>query len=217
MYYVPMAQARQASTGNWRSFYQFKTVWQCVRKRWLESLGLAVLYAGLAVPFTIIKSAPTFFSSNPNLTQSAAQELHFAKMYYFFTAFILLGACLMLRLLAGRIYASAVVGCVQSGALHEDVLTENEWETLHRLDLLTIRPEKQRHFLVKTITWCGTRLGRVTVGFALFLVWFLFVGQVYVSEFVLKSEFGRGWLNQPYVQLPWFNYIPSELRNEGNR
>jgi hypothetical protein len=50
---------------------------------------------------------------------------------------------------------------------------------------------------------------------ALFFVWFFFIGQAYISEFIMKTEYGRGWLNQPYVQLPWFNYIPSELAKEG--
>lgn len=57
-------------------------------------------------------------------------------------------------------------------------------------------------------------MGRATTGVALFLVWFGFVSQIYVSEFFMKSAAGRGWLNQPLVQLPWFNYIPSRLKTE---
>ena len=41
MYYVPMAQMRQASTGKWRAFYEFKIVWQLIRTRWLACLGLS--------------------------------------------------------------------------------------------------------------------------------------------------------------------------------
>jgi len=216
MHYVPMAQIRQASTGNWRSFYQFRILWQLIRKRWHACLGLAILYTALAVPFTIAKTAPTFFSKNPALVAlPPVKALAFAKAYYFYTAFILFASYLLLRIVAAKIYASSVVACIQSGALPEDALAENEWETLHRLDLITVRPEPARHFLVRTITWCGTKLGRATVGVALFFVWFFFIGQAYISEFMIKTEYGRGWLNQPYVQLPWFNYIPSELAKEG--
>jgi hypothetical protein len=216
MYYVPIAQIRQASTGNWRSFYDFKTVWQLIRKKWLSCLGLAALYALLAIPFTIVKSAPTFFPSNSALTSlSPERALAFAKAYYLYTAFLLFGCYLILRIVAAKIYASSMVACIQSGALTEEALAECEWETLNRLDLITIKPEPARHFLVRTITWCGTKVGRATVGVALFLFWFLFIGQTYVSEFLIKTEYGRGWLNQPYVQLPWFNYIPSELAGEG--
>ena len=216
MYYVPMAQVRQASTGNWRAFYDFATVWRLIRKRWLACFGLAILYTVLSVPFTITKSAPGFFANNPTLVALPPEKaLAFAKAYYFYTAFLLFGCYLLLRIVAARIYASSIVACIQSGALPEDALAENEWETLHRLDLNTVRSEPTRHFLVRSITWCGTRLGRATVGVALFFVWFFFIGQAYISEFIMKTEYGRGWLNQPYVQLPWFNYIPSQLAKEG--
>ena len=217
MYYVPMAQIRQASTGDWKSFYQFRIVWQIIRKRWLACFGLGVLYSLLAVPFMIIKTAPGFFGNDPRLAAlSSADQLNFAQNYYFFTAFVLFAIYLVLRLAAAWIYASSLLACVQSGALPEDALAENEWETLHRLDLLTIRPQPMRHRLVRTVAWCGTRVGRVAVGFALVVVWFTFIAQVFVSEFVLKTELGRGWLNQPLVQLPWFNYIPQALSDKGS-
>lgn len=85
---------------------------------------------------------------------------------------------------------------------------------MHRLDLLTVRPRPERHVFVRTVAWLGTRMGRASTGFALFLVWLSFVAQVYTSEFFLKSPMGRGWLNQPLVQLPWFNYIPGQLAED---
>jgi hypothetical protein len=60
-------------------------------------------------------------------------------------------------------------------------------------------------------------VGRITTGVALFLVWFSFVAQIYVSEFLLKSSWGHGWVNQPLVQLPWFNYIPPGLKAEAEK
>ena len=213
MYYVPMAQMRHASTGDWRAFYQFSTVWKLVRKQWLACFGLALLYTTLSLPVTILKTIPGFFPNiNPALADlPPAQALQFAKTYYFYAAFALFAIFVLLRIVAARIYASAILASVQSGALTEESLGDKEWEALHRLDLLRLKPQPPRHFLVRTITWCGTRLGRATVGVALFLVWFTFIAQVYVSEFFLRSEHNRGWLNQPLVQLPWFNYIPPAL------
>jgi hypothetical protein len=46
----------------------------------------------------------------------------------------------------------------------------------------------------------------------MFLVYFSFVAQVYVGEFLHKNDRALGWWNQPLVQLPYFNYIPSRLR-----
>lgn len=217
MYYVPMAQMRQASTGNWRAFYQFKTVWQIIRKKWLSCFGLALLYTTMAVPFTILKTMPGYFPQiNPGLVELPPTEaLEFAKNYYFYAGFFVFGAFLFLRLVAAQIYASGLLACIQSGAVPEDALAENEWETLHQLDLLTIKPQPTRHVLVRTVTWLGTRVGRATTGMAMFLVWFAFFSQVYISEFLHKSPGGQGWLNQPLVQLPWFNYIPKALEDAG--
>ena len=47
---------------------------------------------------------------------------------------------------------------------------------------------------------------------ALALVWFAFVAQIFVSEF-LNYHPGVGWLNQPTAQAPWFHYIPGHLKN----
>lgn len=219
MYYLPMAQMRQASTGRWRSFYDFKTVWQLVRRKWLALLGLALLYTGLCLPVTILKILPAFFTQiNPELANvSATRALEIAKGYYFWSAFLVFGIFVSLRLVAARIYAAAVVDSLQAGTIHEEALGENEWEALHRLDLLQYNPRRSWHPVVEAIAWLGTKFGRFTTGFALFLAWFSFVGQIYVSEFFIKMELGKGWLNQPLVQLPWFNYTPNSLRQEAGR
>src|SRR5262249_35650377 len=38
MFYVPLAQARQAATGEWRSFFQFRLLWSIVRARALACI-----------------------------------------------------------------------------------------------------------------------------------------------------------------------------------
>jgi hypothetical protein len=43
-------------------------------------------------------------------------------------------------------------------------------------------------------------------------VWFSFVAQIYISEFI-NYHSGLGWINQPLVQLPWFRYLPTAVRN----
>ncbi|MDX1950806.1 MAG: hypothetical protein SFY81_01410 [Verrucomicrobiota bacterium] len=213
MLYVPMAQARQASTGNWKSFFQFRIVWMIVRRKWLAMLLLAMLYSALAVPLMFMKSAVAFFPNiNPELSNyTDAQALSLLKTYFFYCSIYFVAAYFILRLVAARIYANGLVECVQGGLLLEDQLAEREWELLHRFDLLKIRPAPTRHVLVRTVAWLGTRVGRAITAVALVLVWFSFVAQIYVSEFIIKKEFGLGWLNQPLVQLPYFRYIPSHL------
>src|SRR2546429_8683233 len=56
MLYVPMAQARQAVTGNWRCFYQFRLIRTLVRRRWFACFGLAALYALCSLPILVLLS-----------------------------------------------------------------------------------------------------------------------------------------------------------------
>lgn len=231
MFYLPMAQTRQAATGDWRAFFQFRIVWKLIRRRWLESLGLAILFVGMSLPLTAMKTAPGFFTALK--TEKAAGENQFRRMtggdledlppkealrrlknYYRWCGLYLLAAMVLTRAVAARVYAGAVLDCVQSGALSADALHEAEWKALHRLNLLEVRPGPERHWFVRTCAWIATRAGAVTVGFCIALVWFGLVAQIYASEFLLKTDRGQGWWNQPLVQLPYFNYIPGRLEAE---
>jgi hypothetical protein len=230
MFYLPMAQTRHAATGDWRTFYQFRLVWTLIRRRWLECLGLAVLISALSVPLMVLKTAPGMFTAmRPDKTSpvengfrkmiggemedfTPEQALAFLRRYYLACGLYLFPALVLMRLVAARIYAAAVADCVQRGVIAEDALHEFEWRALNRLDLLVVRPQPQRNRFVRTVAWVGTKAGAITVGFAMFLVYFSFVAQVYVGEFLHKNDRALGWWNQPLVQLPYFNYIPSRLR-----
>lgn len=232
MFYLPMAQTRHAATGDWRAFYQFRLIWTLIRRRWLESLGLAMLISALSLPIMVLKTAPGMFtamspdksapaengfrkmvSSNfENLSpKEAAQKL---KAYYFLCGLYVLPALLVMRYAAARVYASSVIHCVQSGVLPEDSLHENEWRVLSRLDLLFVRPQPKRNRFVGAIAWVRTKAGAAAVGVAMFFVYFTLVAQVYVGEFLHKNDRALGWWNQPLVQLPYFNYTPSRLNAE---
>ena len=214
MFYVPMTQARQASTGAWRSFYQFGLVWRLVRRRWFASVGLGVLYAAASLPLVVFKVLPAYFSHmKPALSDApAAEVLRLLNRYHFWVALVVFPAFVILRLVAARIYASALLSATQRGAVTEDELGEAEWEALHRLDLLQIKPQPVRHVFVRMVAWAGSRAGRAVATVLLALVWFAFVAQIYASEF-MNYHPGIGFLNQPLVQLPWFRYIPSALES----
>ncbi len=214
MFYVPLAQARQAVTGEWRSFYEFRLVWNIARLRWLSCVGLAMLYVVFAIPLTVMKTGPMFgFQSHPELSAvTDMQLLKYLNDYFFRCALIVLPAYVALRLIAARIYASGILSLVQMGNIPSSLLAQNERDILERLDLLTVRQQPERHYLVRFIAWTGTRLGRTVGGFALALIWFGFVAQIYIGEF-LNYHGARGWLNQPLVQLPWFHYLPARMKN----
>jgi hypothetical protein len=214
MCYVPLAQARQAVTGEWRSFYEFRLIWSIVRLRWLACAGLALFYALLALPLNILKTMPMFFLQNhPEFADLAApQLLKILNGYFFWCALVMFPAFVVLRLAAARIYASGLLSLVRAGRVPAGVLTGLEGGALRRLGLLEARPEPARHRLVRLVTWAGTRVGRTVSRVALVLIWFGFVAQIYVNEFLHYHGAG-GWLNQPLVQLPWFHYLPARLKN----
>lgn len=213
MAYVPLAQARQASTGDWRRFYDFRIVWRLVRRQWLSSLALAVVWAGACSLVLLVKLMPQFAQYLPNLTDRPMAEMAAVSQRFFgVMALGLFPLFVGLRLLAARVYAEALRSGFQSGALTEDDLGEAEWQALRRLDLLTPMPVPERSRWVRLAAWLATRTGRIAAGMAVFLIWFTFSFLAMVSEFAAISDFGRGWWNQPMVQLPWFDYTPARLR-----
>ena len=214
MLYLPMAQARQAVSGSWRTFYQFRLVWTLVRRRWLACFGLATLYALCSVPMMILASVAMFLPNiNPKLAElTPAQTIEFLNRYYFWSALYVFPAFVGLRLIAARIYGTAVLKAVQTGALGEDVLAENERHALRRLALLRIEPPRIRHPVLRLAAWAATRAGRITFGFLTGLAWFIFVAQPYITQF-FNYRGAPVWLNQPLVQLPWFHHLPATLRN----
>lgn len=209
MLYVPMAQARFASTGAWRSFFQFRLVWRLVRQEWLSCLFLAGLYALFAFPVNILKTFPEFFPQiRPELELLTAEEaIGFLKIYFFWVMLFVLPVFVGLRFVAARIYASGIVRGLRRGTITEEDLSENEWEALHRLGLIEAPEPASHHIIVKMLAWIATRAGRITSGLLIGTFWFLFVFQILISEFFNFHPI-VGWLNQPLVQLPWFRYLP---------
>lgn len=216
MAYVPLAQARQASTGDWRRFYDFRIVWRLVQRQWLSSLALAVVWAGACSLVLLVKLMPQLAQYAPTLTDRPMAEMAAVSQRFFgVMALGLFPLFVGLRLLAARVYADALRSGFQSGALTEDDLGEAEWQALRRLDLLTPLPVPECGRWVRLAAWLATRTGRLAAGTAVVLIWFAFSFLAMVSEFAAISDYGRGWWNQPMVQLPWFDYTPARLR-QGN-
>jgi hypothetical protein len=214
MFYLPLAQTRQAVTGRWRSFYEFRLIWRLARDRWVYCVLLAAAYSLLSIPLAILKTSPMFWmQKDPALsTLTNAQVLTALKGYFFWSALVVLPAFVSVRLLAGRIYAAGLMSLVSRGKISPADLAPNERELLDGLGLLSVRAEPARHVFVRFMTWAGTRVGRIAGTIVLVLVWFSFVAQIYITEFFNYHK-GLGWLNQPLVQLPWFRYLPGSIRN----
>lgn len=214
MFYVPLAQARQAVTGHWRGFFDFRFIWQLARANRLACVGLAVLYCALAAPLNILKATPTFWPQmNPALADlTPARALAALNHYYFWCALWMFPAYVALRLVAARVYARAILRGVQAGEILVPQLHPFERDVLGGLGLLELRSKPQRSRFIRFVTWSTTRVGRIVAATVMVFLMFAFVAENYISEFVCYHG-ARGWLNQPLVQLPWFHYLPAGLKN----
>jgi len=212
MLYVPIAQVGQAATGNWKVFYRFKEIRGLIRMRRLSCLVLAGLYSLAAFPITILKTAPQFFPISPET--SDAQLLAFLNTYYFWMSLAGFLLFVFLRLVAGRIYASAVVEALRKGSLAKDALSEPERKILEPLGLLHVEEVPIEPLFLKVVRKSTWPIRRIVLGVAAIALWFTLVAQISISEF-LNYHPVRGWLNQPLVQLPWFRYTPGHLTDSG--
>jgi hypothetical protein len=216
MFYVPMALARQAATGDWRRFYDFKLVRGLVKRAWLGHALLAAGYVAASFPVMVMTAAPTFFGKDlPSDAVVSPEEIRQAmRSYYFYCAFWILPAFVALRSLSAMLYARTLVKAVQSGAVSEESLTEPEWKTLHRLNLLNEVKSPNRSIWTRVALWFGTRAGRYTGGILTAIAWFgVLVLPTYIGTFV-NYRFAFSWLNQPLVLLPWFNHLPAYIESQ---
>ena len=206
MLYAPMAQARQAATGSWRSFYDVSLVGRLIRQRWRASVLLAALYTLLALPVMTLLTLPMFFEQIwPELSAlSDAEALDFLKRYYFRAGAVGFVAFVGLKLAAARLYAAGVARALRSGAIGLDELAVNERRTLATLGLTSVDaeplpPRRKRYGLVAR--W---RKGMALC--AVLALWLLFVAQIFVAAFLNYYPI-TSWINHPLVHLPWFSAI----------
>jgi hypothetical protein len=210
MFYVPMAQAHQAATGQARAFFDFRFVRRLVRARLLAYVGLAVLMwlASLLLSIAVLASTAQPFA-DPGAV-SAAEALGAFRNYLGTWVFLgLVPAYLLLHYVAAVIYRSAVLKVLRQGVVPRAELNPVLARWLDRLEL-NVTPRAERTGL----TWYA----RLTARFAyrrvlftvLFLLWAAFVVRFYVHYFFRSHPF-VGFLNHPMIQAPCFDFIPEHL------
>ncbi len=211
MFYVPLAQARHAVTGEWKRFYDFRLIRTLVARHRLASLMLAAFYAVGSLPLLLFKFAPYSLGGMSAAMETLSNAALVARLnqYFFSTTFIAFPIYVAVRLLAARIYARAVVRAIADGAVQLDALAPFERAVLQRLGVTEPVAPAIPEPMVRRVPRKAWRAGLVT---ATIVLWFAVVAQVYVSEFFVYRG-ARGWLNQPLVQLPWFRYVPAHLED----
>ena len=214
MLYVPMAQARQAITGEWRSFYQWRLVWRLVRLRWLQSLGIAAVYAIISFPILFLRAGAPYLqgkagkmSAEQLMAIPHEQIVQSLNHFYFWCALLILPAFVFVRWLAARNYAAGTAIAIKRGMIAAFGLSDFERGALARLNILEPAPATPRHIILRVAAraWrFGLRCAAIT---AIFLLWLIYIFELYICQFFHYIP-GVGWLNHCMVQLPWFHFVP---------
>lgn len=206
MPYVPIAQARQAATGEWRRFFDFRVNRAILRRRRFSSLLLALGYALASFPIFVLTVGPYFVgNNNPAILElSRAEQLEWLKTFHFWGAAPLVALFVGLRLWASRIYAAGLVDWLRSGEASIPGLAEEERTALGEAEIVPAADAKASHRAL----WAFGRAIVIPVTVAL---WFTVAAQVFVGQF-LHYRPVQGWLNQPLIQAPWIRNIPGPLQ-----
>lgn len=236
MFYVPMAQAHHAATGDYRAFFDFRFVWRLIQTRPVMYLGLALLFVLVSLPLEALKIVPgneDFLGNNPQLTD--AEALTMLQRYLLACCGVLFVGLLLVRGVAARIYASAVLFALRQGRVARSDLHPVLGDWLDRLRL-DVEPERPPPVLRRVVRFGARRLTRPLLYTALALVWVAFVARTYLGEFLkshsplvglstvqllpgVANPMGEhvnrqpfvGFANHPLVQLPCFDLIPKHL------
>jgi hypothetical protein len=218
MFYVPMAQAHQAATGQARAFFEFRFVRRLVRARLTAYVGLAMLMGFASFVLTIVVIAGTL---NPEFLWNDAtlspQEVRagFWLYLFLFTLLLLFPLYLLQRYVAAVIYRSAVLKALRKGTVTRAELNPVLAGWLEKLDLKVV-PRLE----TAGLGWYA----RLTTRFAyrrvlftvLFFVWLFFATRLLLHHF-LRAHPVVTYMNQPMIQMPCFDFIPEHLysgRNE---
>jgi hypothetical protein len=212
MFYVPMAQVHQAVTGDYRAFFDFRFVWRLVRARLSAYVFLAGVIVFLSLPLEILKTAPVGFDGTiDSWTNASDAEFHqMLQRYFVIGSLVLFVSLLIWRWLAAWIYQSAVLKVLERGEVTRGDLHPTIGGWLDHLGVFPV-PTLEKAGIGYMVKSGSTMVYRRLLFVLLFFIWFGFVAKTYLGEF-FNYHPGQGFLNHPVIQLPYFNYVPSDLK-----
>lgn len=204
MVYVPMAQARHAATGQWRTFFQLRTIRLLIAERRTAYLGLTALIAVFWVLLGGMRALPMLF---PHIISgfedmSRARALQAAEPLYLLATAACFAAILGARAVAARVYAGAILSALNAGRLTLSELAPVERVTLTRLNLLNgaIDGKERPNGRLRRI-WRRVLEGLVVI--AVPAIWIAVAVSIFITQFLHYDW--AGWLNHPIIHLPWLH------------
>jgi hypothetical protein len=210
MYYVPMAQAHQAATGQARAYFDFRFVWLLVRARPTAYVLLAVAISFWSLVLHALRFSVVGAGFPGNVPATAQEGLAAFRVYLIWLSLFMFPVFVLLRVLAGVVYQSAVLKVLRRGQVTQAELHPVLRGWLERLGLRIIPVAE-----TVGLTWYA-RLSarwayRRVLFTVLFFLWFAFMVRFYVGYFFVYDPY-TGILNgHPLIQIPCFDYIPYHL------
>lgn len=214
MMYHPMALARLAHTGMFRSYFDFRIIRTVVRQRAVSCLIWAASVLVLSLPLTAVKILPNVLPRFGIDTSgwSDAETLTFLDSYYAVPSLYAVVVYTFLQDRASRIYASGLFESLRNGSLTENDLRDADIKEFESLGMLPVTDPRPLPLWMKGLSWTGFQLKASLTAVGTFLIWMTFGLMVIAGEFLNHQPF-RGFLNQPLIHLPSVKYVPDHLKD----
>jgi len=207
MLYVPFAQAQLSIGERISTFFRWRIIWAAVGSQPHRVLWLAAVYFVASFPINVLSAAVLFrFNEAERITDLTDEEfLRLLRQYFWLAGLVGFPLFVWTRVAAASTYARCVESALRNGRLTlEQLAGIDPLERFAR----ALGPSPKGGVLVKAL-----RGGSLVPVLALTLVvWFGFVAQIYVRQFLNYVPL-YGWMNQPLVHAPWLRYIPDHLKN----
>jgi hypothetical protein len=211
LFYVPMAQAHQAVTGQARAFFEFRFVWRLVRARLGRYVGLALLIVFASFAFSLVRMQALddrFAGNDSNHTPLQGRDAY--RLWLLgISLFVLFPLLLLLRYTAAQVYRSAVLKVLQRGTVTRGELHPVLGRWLDQLEIKIVPTAA-----TTGIGWWArltTRWAMHRILFTiLFFVWFVYFGRVFAQYFLVADPI-TAFVNHPMIELPNFDLIPRHL------
>lgn len=203
MTYVPMAQARLATAGTWRAFFDYKLIRSLVAGNPFSLLKLTIYFVAAGLVIAILRILPLAAGNYmENIAAWPEERLMALKLgYYVLCIAIAFALFLALRLAAARIYARALLKSLRSGRIKADRLSDTEREYLAALKLLEPETREDRGVMARAALSTGRGVMRFAAAAPVLVLWFVFAAMIYIAQFFNHDWFA--WVNHPLVQVPW--------------
>lgn len=204
MLYLPIAQARQAVHGTWKSFFEIRTVRIIAGHVPFRLLVLSLFYAlGSAGIMAGTKVFPTFFEQAYKIdlnNHKILEETVF--IHFFFVILCFYCGLLFVKRMNARVYAIGVLKALQAKDLSPDDLSPLERTLLlERLSFSSPKPKVVRPRWVRFMAWPLLKLRTLILAVLTLAVWGSVAFSVYFGQFINLSHFD--WLNMPMIQMPY--------------